>query len=76
MLLEICATLVRAEDRFAQTGGGWVLRELSVANPAMVAEFIREHICSFSAEGLRYAVEKMSPELAGELKSARKNARR
>jgi 3-methyladenine DNA glycosylase AlkD len=59
MLLEVCAATVSRPDRFAQTGTGWVLRELSVAEGARVADFIEENIGKFSKEGLRYAIAKL-----------------
>ena len=58
MLLETCARTVECPERFAQTGTGWVLRELSVAEPERVIGFVETRIASFSREGLRYALEK------------------
>lgn len=59
LVLEVCAVTVRSPERFAQTGTGWVLRELSVAAPDRVAAFVRAHRQEFSAEGLRYATAKL-----------------
>ena len=59
MLLTVCASNVRDPERFAQTGTGWVLRALWLAEPARVEAFIRAHLLFFSSEGLRYATEKM-----------------
>lgn len=62
MLLEVCAATVKHPERFAQTGTGWVLRELGQAEPKRVIRFIEDSLASFSAEGLRYALEKMSTQ--------------
>ena len=59
MLLEVCAETVSCSERFAQTGTGWVLRELSICEQDRVLGFIKAHINHFSSEGLRYAMEKI-----------------
>ncbi|MDQ3777706.1 MAG: DNA alkylation repair protein, partial [Actinomycetota bacterium] len=43
LVLEVCAANVRDPQRFSQTSVGWVLRELSHAEPAVVAAFVDEH---------------------------------
>jgi 3-methyladenine DNA glycosylase AlkD len=60
MLLETCATLVRREERFAQTGAGWILRELSLADPERVAAFVDAHRDEFSKEALDRATSRVS----------------
>jgi 3-methyladenine DNA glycosylase AlkD len=65
ILLEVCKATVSHPERFAQTGTGWALRELSLAEPERVAAFVEQHIPSFSSEGLRYAIAKL-PEDAQE----------
>jgi 3-methyladenine DNA glycosylase AlkD len=67
MLLEVCAAPVKHPERFAQTGTGWVLRELGQAEAERVVRFIEDNISSFSAEGLRYALEKMPPQTKAQL---------
>ena len=59
MLFEICATTVKHQERFAQTGVGWVLRELSVADQERVACLVQDHLDEFSTESLRNAVKKL-----------------
>lgn len=59
MLLEVCAATVRSEERFAQTGTGWVLRELSYAEPERVVEFADQHREEFTRDGWNYLVQKM-----------------
>lgn len=72
MLLATCAATVRSPERFAQTGTGWVLRELSHAEPARVAAFVEEHVAALSAEGLGYAVAKLPTETKARLKRLHK----
>ena len=72
MLLETCAATVRSPERFAQTGAGWVLRELSHAEPVRVAAFVEQHISALSAEGLSYAVARLPAETQARLKRLHK----
>lgn len=60
LVLANCSQLVKDPQRFAQTGVGWVLRVLSTVEPEAIDEFLETHLSLFSAEGLRYATEKMS----------------
>ena len=76
MLLATCAPLVASQERFAQTGAGWVLRELSLAEPARVVGFVEERIGQFSREGLAYATEKMPAETKAWLKALHKAAKK
>lgn len=70
---EIALTCVKSEERFVQLGCGWMLRELSLADLKLVVDFIKQNYASFSREGLRYAIEKMNPELQDELLNYNKN---
>ncbi len=72
MLLEICATTVQSQERCAQTGTGWVLRELSRAEPERVVAFLEANARLFSAEGLRYAIEKLPAEAKARLIARRR----
>jgi len=49
MLLRTCATNVKDPARFSQTGVGWLLRELSKAEPDHVAAFVDAHSLSKEA---------------------------
>lgn len=51
--------LVRDPERFAQTGVGWVMRELSLADRERVVAFAEQHAGRMSREGMKYIVEKM-----------------
>lgn len=74
MLLTVCQVTVMHPERFSQTGTGWVLRELWQAAPVEVLQLIETHIRFFSAEGLRYATEKMSAAEKKRLKLQRQMA--
>lgn len=76
MLLTVCQATVKHPERFSQTGTGWVLRELWRAAPGDVVKLIETNIRFFSAEGLRYATEKMSAAEKKRLKLAWKAAER
>jgi len=72
LLLEVSAATVKHAERFSQTGTGWVLRELSLAEPARVERFVETHLCDFSSEGLRYASSKLADESQRRLKEQHK----
>ena len=59
LMLETCAVTVRSPERFAQTGVGWLLRELAETERAAVLDFARAHAREMSREGVRYVVERM-----------------
>lgn len=71
MLIEVCERTVRSPERFAQTGVGWVLRELSRSEPNRVTAFLREHADLISNEAARMAAAKLPPHLAEEILNAR-----
>ena len=57
-LIAGCRAALACPHRFAQTGGGWVLRECLVARPAETAAALRAAGPGMSREGMRYALEK------------------
>jgi 3-methyladenine DNA glycosylase AlkD len=67
MLLESCATLVQRTERFAQTGAGWVLRELSAADRGAVVDFVRAYREEFSKEAFDRAVGRLPDEIKAQL---------
>jgi 3-methyladenine DNA glycosylase AlkD len=71
LLLQTCGVVIQSSERFAQTGTGWALRELGLADQPSVIHFIETHSTQFSSEGLRYAIEKFSPTLQTHLKQYR-----
>jgi 3-methyladenine DNA glycosylase AlkD len=62
-IMSIVENCVKNPERFVQLGAGWVLRELWLAEPQLVVNFITGHYTYFSREGLRYAIEKMDRPL-------------
>ena len=61
---------VRNPYRFTQLGVGWVLRDVSVYHPDQVITFLRQHRQDMIKEGVRYAVEKMSPSQKARVRAA------
>lgn len=57
-----CADLVTDPERFAQTGAGWVLRDLSDAEPDRVFAFVTEHRDTMSREAIRMAASRLPDE--------------
>ncbi len=72
LVFDVCSVNVRDPERFAQTGVGWVLRELSDAASDRVLQFLGINAEFLSREALRMAAARLSNEqrkvlgLAGE----------
>lgn len=69
IILAACTEVIRRSERFAKTGVGWVLRELSLSDREGVIKFIdvnREH---FSKESLENAIKKLTPSEQEQLRS-------
>lgn len=66
-IIKITDLCVKNQERFVQLGVGWVLRELWLAEPQLVVDFIVDRYSNFSREGLRYAIEKMDSQLQTKL---------
>lgn len=60
VILETAAVLVQDEERFAQTGVGWVLRSLSDDCPERVYEFLVANKQHVSTECMRMATARLS----------------
>lgn len=60
LILDACAANLVSHDRFAHTGPGWVLRELSIAAPDAVAGFVESHP-ELSNEARRMATARLRP---------------
>lgn len=73
--ITIARTLLRREERFAKTAVGWVLREVSSHDPALVERFVAKEIAHFSAESLRNAVKRLEPSVRSALLAARRECR-
>jgi 3-methyladenine DNA glycosylase AlkD len=72
LMLTVAETVVQSPERFAQTGVGWLLRELWRSEPERVVAFVEQHLGQFSAEGLRYTTEKMPRSEQLRLRAMRK----
>jgi 3-methyladenine DNA glycosylase AlkD len=70
MVLDNCFHLLGSQERFAQTGVGWVLRELSRSDDGCVIGFVKANLERFSREGLKNATKYLSPEVAERLRQA------
>ena len=60
VVLDACAANLVSDDRFAHTGPGWVLRELSRSVPEEVAAFVDAHP-ELSPEARRMATARLRP---------------
>lgn len=60
LLLDVMRTTVKHPERFAQTGVGWVLRELARAEPGAVAGFVETHRAHLSREAVQTATKTLA----------------
>ena len=67
MVLDNCSHLLESQERFVQTGVGWVLRELSRSDEDRVVGFVEANLDRLSREGLKNATKYVPRELAGRL---------
>src|ERR671917_327178 len=70
MVLDTCSQLLGSQERFAQTGVGWILRELSRSDQGRVIDFVESNLDRFSREGLKNATKYLPPEVAERLLQA------
>lgn len=61
-------------ERFAQTGVGWLLRELADADRARVLAFTDAHLAEMSREAVRYVVEHMPRSVQARVLASHKSA--
>jgi hypothetical protein len=59
LIFTVCSTVVWSPESIDQTAVGWLLRELSRAEPTRVEAFVRLHARFMSRECVRQAVEKL-----------------
>jgi 3-methyladenine DNA glycosylase AlkD len=57
LIYEACAVLIRREERFAKTGVGWILRDVSKHDKDGVRQFVEQHLESFSIESVKNALK-------------------
>ncbi len=62
LVIDVCAALASDRQRFAQTGVGWVLRDLSDAAADRVNDFVTAHVATMSREAVRMAAARLSDE--------------
>jgi 3-methyladenine DNA glycosylase AlkD len=67
MVLDNCSYLLGSQERFAQTGVGWILRELSRSDHGRVIVFVEANVDRFSREALKNASKYLPPEVAERL---------
>jgi 3-methyladenine DNA glycosylase AlkD len=70
MLLNDCSRLLESQERFAQTGVGWILRELSRSDQGRVIGFVEANLNRFSREALKNAIKYLPPEVKERLRQA------
>jgi 3-methyladenine DNA glycosylase AlkD len=70
MVLDNCSHILGSQERFVQTGVGWVLRELSRSDEGRVIGFVEANLSRFSREALKNAIKYLPPEVAERLLQA------
>ncbi|MBU7017551.1 MAG: DNA alkylation repair protein [Theionarchaea archaeon] len=60
---EIADVLLQDTDSMVQKGYGWMLKEISNVHPQKVFEYVMEYKEVMPRTSLRYAIEKLSPDL-------------
>ena len=60
---EIADMLLMDTDDLVQKGYGWMLKEISNKDPMLVFEFVMQRKDHMPRTSLRYAIEKLTPEL-------------
>jgi 3-methyladenine DNA glycosylase AlkD len=61
MIVDSAARVVADPARFAQTGVGWVLRELSGFDAGLVSRFAEAHLSELSREAMGYVTARLPP---------------
>lgn len=67
LIFTVCSAVVWSPERIDQTAVGWLLRELSRAEPTRVEAFVRRHARFMSRECARQAVFRLSTARQHEL---------
>ncbi len=62
-IFEIAGILLLDKDDMVQKGYGWMLKEASKPNQKEVFDFVMKHKAVMPRTALRYAIEKMPPEM-------------
>lgn len=56
-ILDAAAVLIQRPERFAKTGVGWILRDISKYDKNFVNEFVEEFLPFFSRESMKNALK-------------------
>ena len=56
LIIETAEQLVVDDERFAQTGVAWVIRELGAARPGLTTRFLERHVDDMSPEARKQAM--------------------
>jgi 3-methyladenine DNA glycosylase AlkD len=70
MVLDTCSHLLGSQERFVQTGVGWVLREFSRSDQSRVIGLVEANLDRFSREALKNATKYLPPEVRERLHRA------
>lgn len=65
-IFEIAFILLQDKDDLVQKGYGWMLKAASEAHQKEVFNFVMQHKAAMPRTALRYAIEKMPPEMKAE----------
>jgi 3-methyladenine DNA glycosylase AlkD len=74
MVLANCSHLLESQERFAQTGVGWALRELGRSDEGRVISFVEANLDRFSREALKNATKYLPPEVTEHLLQAHRSS--
>lgn len=73
-IFTLCSTVVWSHERLDQTAVGWLLRELSRAEPTRVEAFVRRHARFMTRECITDAIDRLAAERQREVLAAWKRA--
>jgi len=62
-ILEIAGIMLLDKDDMVQKGYGWMLKAASEADQELIFSFVMKHKAIMPRTALRYAIEKMTPEM-------------
>ena len=73
LLFETADMLLVSDERFIQTGVCWTLRNLALAEPDKVEQFLADNFARLTTEGIRSAIKSMEKDRADSLLAAFKS---
>jgi 3-methyladenine DNA glycosylase AlkD len=76
-ILEISDRLLHDEDDLVQKGYGWMLKEAGRRHQKEIFDYVMKHRAAMPRTALRYAIEKMPPDLKDRaMRSSKKGSRK